>query len=236
MVVRVFTCLVLTLSISAVAQDAAPAKKEAPKLESNRDKASYAVGFNIGQQLKNQALTKLEVSKIAAGIAAALKNEENALTREQIEAAFAAWNAERDAANLEAGNKFLEANKTQEGVKVTKSGLQYIVLKEGTGESPTATSIVSTHYRGRHVDGTQFDSSYAGESPVAGEEPISFAANGVISGWTEALIMMKVGAKYRLFIPGELAYGIRGKDAIEPNCALIFDIELVAVTNGELQK
>ena len=120
--------------------------------------------------------------------------------------------------------EFLEKNKTQEGVKVTASGLQYTVLKEGSGKQPKATDTVEVHYRGTLIDGTEFDSSYKRN------KSISFPLNGVIPGWTEGLQLMKEGAKYRLFIPSELGYGTRGAgDLIYPNATLIFEVELIKV-------
>ena len=113
-------------------------------------------------------------------------------------------------------------------MKVTKSGLQYIVIKEGTGPVPKLTSIVTTHYRGRLIDGSIFDNSYEGDAPTAEDTPASFGVTQVIKGWTEALQMMKVGSKYRLFLPSELAYGENGPPGIGPNSVLVFDIELLA--------
>ena len=126
--------------------------------------------------------------------------------------------------NAEAGKKFLEENKKKEGVKTTASGLQYKVLKEGTGESPKETDMVVTNYKGTLLDGTEFDSSSKRNKPAP--PPL----NRVIKGWTEALLLMKPGAKYQLFIPSNLAYGERavGKD-IGPNSTLIFEVELVGI-------
>ena len=140
------------------------------------------------------------------------------------------------AKNLEDGKAFLAANKAKDGVKVTKSGLQYIVLKEGTGAVPTRASTVSTHYRGKLIDGTVFDNSYEGDDPTEADTPTSFGVTQVIKGWTEALQLMKVGAKYRLFLPSELAYGENGPAGIGPNSVLVFDIELVASKEGQADK
>jgi FKBP-type peptidyl-prolyl cis-trans isomerase FklB len=237
MVMRAFACLILTIPLTAVAQDAGTPKKEVPKLETNMDKASYAIGFNIGKDLKRQGL-ELNPSVIAVGIAASMADEPSALTDAEIQEVFAALRAElqkkiaeKAAKNLEAGQAFLTANKEKEGVKVTKSGLQYKVLKEGNGKTPTTDSTVSTHYRGTLINGKTFDSSYEGDAPVEGEQPISFGVTQVIPGWTEALQLMKVGAKYRLFIPSELAYGENGPGEIGPNSVLIFDLELIDVKN-----
>ena len=124
----------------------------------------------------------------------------------------------------EKGVKFLEENARKEGVKTTKSGLQYLVLREGSGKKPKAADVVVVNYRGTLIDGKEFDSSYSRN------EPIEFPLNGVIPGWTEGVQLMKEGAKYRLFVPSELAYGSRGAgSAIGPNETLIFDVELLKV-------
>ncbi|MDA1229820.1 MAG: FKBP-type peptidyl-prolyl cis-trans isomerase [Planctomycetota bacterium] len=228
--------LILTIAVPVVAQDPAPEKNEAPKLETTIDKASYAIGYNIGNDIKHQGLEP-NPKALAAGIMAALAGDESLLSPEEVKAALSALQAEmqkktveKAVKTLEVGKAFLEANKKKEGVKVTKSGLQYVVLKEGTGEMPTRASTVSTHYRGTFIDGKMFDSSYAGDEPTAADEPVSFPVTGVIAGWTEALQLMKVGAKYRLFVPSELAYKAAGRPSIPPNSVLLFDIELVSST------
>lgn len=221
-------------AISVSAQDETPAKEEAPKLETTKDKASYAIGFNIGRDLKRQGLD-LDPKIIAEGIAASIAGKESALTEEQVAEVFgalreemAAKEAKKGETNLANGKKFLEENKAKEGVKVTKSGLQYLVIKEGDGAVPTKASTVSTHYRGTLVDGTKFDSSYEGKEPAEGDAPVSFGVTQVIKGWTEALQLMKVGSHYRLFIPSELAYGENGPPSIGPNQTLIFEIYLLS--------
>src|SRR6202041_2945672 len=123
---------------------------------------------------------------------------------------------------LEKGEKFLAENKTKEGVKTTDSGLQYKVLTEGSGKSPTASDTVVCHYRGTLLDGTEFDSSYKRGQPA------TFPVSGVIKGWTEAVQLMPVGSKWQLFIPPDLAYGDRGQGPIGPNSTLIFEVELLS--------
>ena len=234
MVIRVCALFIfLSTAVTAIAQDAAAEKTEAPKLETTIQKASYAIGFNFAKKLQSDGLTP-DPQALTAGIAAALADEKSALTPEEIQAVFAKLGAEmqkvaeeKAVKNLEVGKAFLDENKKKDGVKVTKSGLQYLVIKEGTGATPTKASTVTTHYRGTFIDGKKFDSSYAGDEPTAEEEPISFPVTGVIAGWTEALQLMKVGAKYRLFVPSDLAYGEAGRPSIAPNSVLIFDIELV---------
>ncbi len=124
---------------------------------------------------------------------------------------------------LEAGEKFLAENAKKEGVKTTASGLQYKVIKEGEGKTPTATSTVLVHYRGTLIDGTEFDSS------IKRGQPLEFPLNRVIPGWTEGVALMKEGAKYQLFIPSKLAYGPSGGGPIGPDAALIFEVELLKV-------
>lgn len=206
---------------------------DGPAFSSNKEKASYIIGFNIGSDIKNKGLD-LDPQFIAQGIAAALDGKDSALTPAEMQEVFAALEQEmksKTAAaatkNLEAGKKFLEENKKKDGVKVTKSGLQYIVIKEGTGATPTTESTVTAHYRGTFINGKSFDGTYEGKEPAETDNPIPFPVTGVIKGWTEALQLMKVGAHYRLFIPGDLAYGEEGRPGIEPNSVLIFDIHLV---------
>ncbi len=229
--------LLITAAVPVIAQNAAQEKGDAPKLETNSDKASYAIGYNIGKDVLKQGLNP---EALAAGIAAAIAGEKSVLGPEETQAAFKAMQAEMHAKaaaaavkNLEDGKAFLEANKAKDGVKTTKSGLQYIVLKEGSGAKPTRESTVSTHYRGKLIDGTVFDNSYEGDEPTENDTPASFGVTQVIKGWTEALQLMKVGAKYRLFLPSELAYGENGPAGIGPNSVLVFDIELVSSKDGQ---
>jgi len=222
----IFSCAVSGIGI---AQDAAPAKEEAPKLETASEKAGYAIGFNIGKDLKRHEL-ELDPKFIAVGVAAALAGPVSTLSEEEIKEVFAAIRAKLSQKKLDANKKFLDENKAKEGVKVTKSGLQYMVIKEGDGAKPTKTSSVSTHYRGTLLDGTVFDSSFEGDVPGDADKPVSFGVTQVIKGWTEALQLMKVGGHYRLFIPGELGYGERGTPdgTIGPNAILVFDLYLIS--------
>ncbi len=234
--------LLLSSAVPVIAQDAAQEKSEAPKLETTIEKASYAIGYNIGKDFVKQGLDA-NVAALTAGIAAALAGEKSVLSPEEIKDAFKEMQDEMQkkveakvSKNLEDGKAFLAENKSKEGVKVTKSGLQYLVLKEGSGAKPTTKSTVSTHYRGKLIDGTVFDNSYEGEEPTENDMPASFGVTQVIKGWTEALQLMKVGAKYRLFIPSELAYGENGPPGIGPNSVLIFEIELVSSKEGAAEK
>ncbi len=232
-----FLLAISTAAATTLPGQTAFGQDDAPKLETTLEKASYQIGIQIGTDLKRQGL-ELDPKIIAMGIATAMAGKKSVLSDEQVQAVFTEMQqemrkkvAEKGTRNLEAGKKFLEENKTKEGVKTTASGLQYQVIKAGTGATPTTDSTVSTHYRGQLIDGTVFDSSYEGDAPTAADKPVSFGVTQVIKGWTEALQLMKVGAKYRLFIPSELAYGANGPGQIGPNSVLVFDIELINVSN-----
>lgn len=229
------TFLFLTLFATVAVANAQDAPAEKTEFKTNREKVSYAIGMNIGRQFQSQGMD-LDPKIVAMGIAAILENTEPALTQVEIQAAFEALQADMQKArealadtNKEAAKKFLTENATKKGIQKTKSGLQYIVLQEGEGKSPTEKSTVSTHYRGKLLNGKVFDQSYEGDAPTDADEPVSFGVTQVIPGWTEALQLMKVGSKYRLFIPPELAYGLQAPASIGPNSLLIFDIELIAV-------
>ncbi|MEZ6132723.1 MAG: FKBP-type peptidyl-prolyl cis-trans isomerase [Planctomycetaceae bacterium] len=234
-----FVLLFACLSTSTFAQDppTAPGTGEgkAPALKTNRDKVSYAIGLSIGRNLQQRGM-QLDPQAIAMGIATILNGTDPVLTQEEIQAASVAFDQEMAKAqqqiaaeNKVAADRFLTENAKKEGVRNTKTGMQYIVLQEGSGKTPTAEDTVSTHYRGKLINGTMFDQSYVGDAPTKADMPVSFGVGEVIAGWTEALQMMKVGAKYRLFIPPSLAYGESGRPGIPPNSLLIFDIELVSV-------
>jgi FKBP-type peptidyl-prolyl cis-trans isomerase len=216
---------------NAAQPNAAPnAAPKADGLDTAEKKVSYAIGRNVGNNLAGQ-LKDIDTVSLLRGISDALNEVESPLTDEQIEAAFAEYQkvieakaAQAAEAGKKASEQFLAANKQKEGVKTTESGLQYQVIKEGTGAAPKATSIVKVHYHGTLPDGEVFDSS------VERKEPATFPLNRVISGWTEGLQLMKVGGKYRFFIPPDLAYGERGSGPqIGPNQALVFDVELLEV-------
>lgn len=199
------------------------------------DKLSYGLGLGIGQQLAQMNIEGLNIDDFAEAIrdvlaGAELKvghREAQQIVQEYFQKQEKKLNAEREEKGKKAkveGEKFLTENAKKEGVKVTKSGLQYTVLREGTGRQPKATDSVRCHYEGFLIDGTVFDSS------VQRGEPATFGLQQVIAGWTEGLQLMKEGAKYRFFIPYLLAYGPSGAgNSIPPYAALIFDVELLAV-------
>jgi FKBP-type peptidyl-prolyl cis-trans isomerase FklB len=192
------------------------------------DSLSYSVGILVAQNLKSQGFDKLDAPSLAQGIADVLSGAETRLDVNQANAVVQGYMMEKSQAagkeNLEKGRKFLEENGKREGVVTTASGLQYEVINSGNGSSPKATDKVTVHYHGTLIDGTVFDSS------VERGQPATFPVNGVIKGWVEALQLMKVGDKWKLFIPSELAYGSRGAGGdIGPNEVLIFEVELLSI-------
>ncbi|HWV13946.1 MAG TPA: FKBP-type peptidyl-prolyl cis-trans isomerase [Cellvibrio sp.] len=194
-------------------------------------RVSYGVGRQMGEQLASNPFDGVDAEAVAQGVLDALGGKENQVPRAELEEAFRIVGTrmqEKQEAQTrllaEEGENFLAENAKKDGITVTASGLQYEVITQGTGAIPSATSRVKTHYHGTLIDGTVFDSS------VTRGQPIDFPVNGVIAGWTEALQLMPVGSKWRLYIPHELAYGERGAGAsIAPFSALIFDVELIDI-------
>ena len=204
----------------------------AKAIKSELEKTSYALGMNVAMSLK-QIPMELDVEAVLEGLSAMLSGTKPVLEQEEYAAVMQAFQAkmqaEQQAAtagkmeeNSAAQKEFLAKNKDVEGVITTDSGLQYIVLKEGEGDSPNLDHTVKVHYEGKLLDGTVFDSS------IQRGEPIEFGVGQVIKGWTEALQLMNVGSKYKLFIPSELAYGERGAGSmITPGSMLTFEVELL---------
>ncbi len=195
------------------------------------DLVSYGIGRQMGQQLADNPFDGVSASAVAQGLLDALNGVDMPYSNEQMQAAFGEINTRMQAKEAEqsktlaaAGEAFLAENAKKAGITVTASGLQYEVITQGSGAIPTKTSKVKTHYHGTLIDGTVFDSS------VNRGQPIDFPVGGVIAGWTEALQLMPVGSKWRLYIPHNLAYGERGAGAsIKPYSALIFDVELLDI-------
>lgn len=191
------------------------------------DKLSYALGLSMGQNFKGSGVSELNADDFADALRAVYEGTEKKMTYEEAKQVVTEYftNLEAKAAdyNAQAGKEFLAKNAQQEGIHVTKSGLQYQVVKEGTGAQPGPNDVVTVHYTGRLIDGTVFDSS------VERGEPATFAVGQVIQGWVEGLQMMREGAAWRLFIPSELAYGSHGTGPIQPNSTLIFDVQLLKV-------
>ena len=212
--------------------------QEKGQLKDERDKVSYSIGVDIGSTFKKQNMD-INPEALLMGLRDATTGKTPQMTADEMRTTMtnysntmrekaAATAKEAGAKNATEGEKFLAENKSKEGVKTTESGLQYKVVKEGTGPQPKATDTVEVHYRGTLIDGTEFDSSYERG------EPATFPVNRVIPGWTEALQMMKVGSKYQLVIPAKLAYGERGAgQEIGPNSTLLFDVELLGIKNPE---
>ena len=217
------------------------AADQAKELKTDTEKLSYALGLDLGAYFKSLG-EDFDLGKIQMGIDDAYHGRKTLLTAEQaaqVQQQFAARQQEKQvkqvmemaAGNKAAAKKFLDENKTKEGVKTTASGLQYKVVKEGKGEKPTASDTVKVHYKGTLLDGTEFDSSYKRNQPA------EFQVDQVIPGWTEALQLMNVGSKYELYLPPELAYGDRGAPpVIEPGSLLIFEVELLGITKGDEKK
>jgi len=213
----------LCLSIPVLAADEA-------SLDSEKQKASYAVGLQIGQSLLRQGVD-LDGDAFLQAIKDVYTQTPPRLSREELQAVLTRQSerivsAQKEVAqkNLDAGTAFLTENRKQEGLIELKNGLQYIVVKEGNGDKPAPKDTVVVHYRGTHIDGTEFDSSYKRN------EPATLPLNGVIPGWQEALTRMPVGSRWRIFVPANLAYGARGAGAaIGPNETLVFDVELLEI-------
>lgn len=203
-------------------------------LKTQQEKLGYAIGMNIGLNMKKQNLDA-DPEQIAAGLKSAFKGEDTLFSEQEMGQILTAYQQEMQmkqmaelaaiaAENSAKAEAFLKENGAKEGVKILPSGLQYRVVADGSGAVPTAESTVEVHYKGTLADGTEFDSSYKRG------EPASFQVGGVIPGWTEALQLMKEGAKWELAIPPALAYGERGiPNVIPPNSALFFEVELLKI-------
>ena len=218
-------CLALLAGMQTSAAD------DGPKLESSIQRLSYMIGLQVGQSLRQQGLHEIDAAALAAALDDVFQDRRPRLTLEEMQAAQAAFQAERAARqnrdatdNLAAGEAFFASNSGNEGVEQTPDGLQYRILRAGEGAAPTPEDRVVVHYRGRLLDGTEFDSSYGRG------EPTEFMRGAGIPGWQAALQLMQVGSHWEVWIPAELAYGERGAGgAIGPNQALHFEIELLEI-------
>ena len=222
-----------TIALTAVAflvAFTAFAEEKPPQLKDLKDRASYALGLNFGMNFRKQNVD-LNTDAFNAGFRDGLTPGKTPLLNEQqVRETMMAFQKEMEQKQKEVAEKnsadaqkFLADNKNKEGVKTTASGLQYKVLKEGTGAQPKQSDTVTVNYRGTLTDGTEFDSSYKRGQPA------TFPVSGVIKGWTEALQLMKVGSKYQLVIPPDLGYGQMGQRGIPPNSVLVFEVELMDV-------
>lgn len=225
-VVTIILCMVLIASPAFA--------KETTELKTQKEKNSYAVGMSMAASIKMNAID-VDVDALVQGIRDSISGGKMLMTEEQARETVTALQKDLQAKmqekakvqavkNKKEGEEFLAKNRGKEGVKTLPDGLQYKVITEGKGKTPSATDTVTVNYRGTLIDGTEFDSSYKRG------EPATFPVNGVIRGWTEALQLMKEGSKWQLFIPPSLAYGERGAgSAIGPNATLIFEVELIKV-------
>ncbi len=213
-----------------------PATAPAPasgELKTSKAKLSYIIGIQVGRQLAQAAkndmlevdpdLVGRAIKDVLGGGKLLLTDQEILATQQEVQKELIAKKMAAMDAQRKKGDTFLVENKAKPGVVTLPSGLQYKVLKEGTGPVPTATDRISAHYKGTLVDGTEFDSSYKRDMPLV------IPVNGVIQGWSEALQKMKVGSKWQLFIPSNLAYGAQGKGSIPPNSTLLFEMELLGI-------
>lgn len=221
-----FMIIAAALSVALTASG----ENKPSQLKDLKDKVSYSIGLDLGFNFKKQNL-ELNPDALLAGVKDALSGKQPLLNENEVKETMTALTKEIEdkqkvlaEQNVKDGEKFLAENKKKEGVKTTASGLQYKVIKEGTGPQPKLTDSVVANYRGTLINGTEFDSSYKRGQPA------TFPLNGVIKGWTEALQLMKVGSKYQLFIPPNLAYGDRAMGpALGPNSTLVFEVELVGI-------
>ena len=221
---------------AAAAADAKPVDgKVIPGLATEKEQASYMIGMMMGKQLEPMK-EDIDLDTIVKAIRSTLAGEKPLLDDKQAQAVSTAFGQRMQAkqiakaladakTNLEAGQKFLAENAKKPGVKTTASGLQYLVLTEGTGAKPKATDVVRVHYKGALLDGKTFDSS------IDRGEPVTFPLDGVVPGWQEGIQLMPVGSKYTLWIPGSLGYGEKGTPGgpIGPNATLVFDVELLDI-------
>jgi FKBP-type peptidyl-prolyl cis-trans isomerase FklB len=229
-------CLIGLATAGSVAMQAAAA--EGPiALKDQQDKTSYSIGMQVGagirQQMQQQGID-VKADILAAGFKDALSGAKPLLTEQEVretltllERQMVGKRAEMAEKNKQEGDAFLAENKKKPGIKILPSGLQYQVIKQGNGQKPKASDTVKAHYKGTLINGTEFDSS------EKRGEPATFPLTNVIPGWTEALQLMPIGSKWRLFIPAELAYGDRGAaPQIGPNATLIFDVELLGIDSS----
>ena len=226
--------VILAISIlSAATAQTKPVKKTVPQpgalaLRTQNDSISYALGMSLASFYKQQGITNINASLVDKAINDVMKTGKPLLTEMQMNACVSnyiqAKQAEKSSGNKKEGEAFLAANKNKPGVIVTASGLQYQIIKQGDGPKPLATDKIKCHYHGTLLDGTVFDSS------VDRGEPIEYAVTGFIAGWVEALQLMPVGSKWRLFVPSNLAYGDNASGPkIKPGSTLIFDLELLEI-------
>jgi len=198
-----------------------------------KDEFSYAIGYQIGSNLKaqgiqpNTKILKQAIDDVLAGKEPSLSMKDMEAAVKSAQQEIVQKRAERGKVATEEGKKFLDENRKKKGITELKSGVQYEVIKEGKGEKPTPSDTIVVHYKGTLLNGTEFDSSYKRG------QPITFGLNQMIAGWKEVLPLMPVGSKWKVYIPSELAYGQRGAPNIGPNETLVFEIELMEIKKKE---
>ena len=237
MLEKIFKSLIISVSILTLACSHVYAE-DGSNLETQQQKESYSIGYQVGLSMKNDGVD-VDFDKLIQGLQDAINEQEPLLSNEEMRNLIVERREkvredqlrkvqEERAKNAQEAVDFLEENGKKEGVKTTESGLQYLIITEGEGDSPNPEDTVTVHYRGKFIGGEEFDSSYAREKPQ------TFQANGVIKGWTEALQIMKVGSKWQIFVPPHLAYGRGGMgQRIPPNKLLVFEIELLSTRKTE---
>ncbi len=228
---------VTLIAVAGCKQEAQEPEKKEVTLETMDQKVSYILGSDIGGRIKAMDFD-LDIDAFVQALEDVRAGTESRLSDEEVRAIMTSFQAEQQAKrqeemnkaqeeNLTKGQEFLKENATKEGVTQTESGLQYKVIEEGTGETPSADDVVKVHYRGRLLDGTEFDSSYGRGQPA------TFPVSNLIPGWVEALQLMKVGGKWEIYVPADLAYGPGGTPNIPPNSTLIFEMELLEIVDQE---
>ncbi len=231
MKIKLLTLVVFVFAFLTACSQGKKVSVKQNSLDNQLDSVSYLLGADFGSRLSATGLEELNYEAFIEGMETTLGGDTSRINLQtgvgKIRLFFQQLETKVAEKNKKEGEEFLAKNKTKEGVKVTKSGIQYIVLKEGKGKIPTDTSQVRVHYHGTLIDGKVFDSS------VDRGEPVVFRVNGVIKGWQEILQMMPVGSKWKVFIPTDLAYGtnVRPGGVIKPNMALIFDIDLLEIVD-----
>ncbi len=230
----ILSCLLLFTASHLYAAD------PEPTLENQKEKESYSIGYQVGMSIKTDDVD-VDLEKLIQGLKEAIEGKKPLIEEKEMHRLILDLKKKaRDVAlrkyqemivkNAEESEKFLAENGKKDGVKTTESGLQYKILKEGDGALPKLEDSVTVHYRGTFIDGTEFDSSYAKGAPQ------TVQTDGVIKGWTEALQMMKVGSKWELFVPPDLAYGRGGSDRVPPNKVLVFEMELLSIVQEDNTK
>ncbi len=215
------------LSLSALIACNGQKGKSDVNLKSKADSVAYAIGTSIGGSMKKDGLDSLNLDILKAGLMTALRGDSALIDQMKSQMVIQSYLQDKQKskgdANIAAGKKFMDENRSKPGVKELPDGIQYMVMTDGTGAMPALTDTVRMHYHGTLIDGTVFDSS------IEKGQPIEYPVNGFIKGWQEVLQMMKVGSKWKVFIPASLAYGERGSGKVPPNATLTFEMELLGI-------